>query len=142
VFAVFRPNVRIINTAKRAALSRLLLDSVLHTAPGEKLDDKLASMVLPEDFLSGELPPPSSDEDAWWDTPDLPNGILPISSFTSLSYRHSKNPFDEEDSADINLSSSPSSSDEELYSAAVMTPDPAPLVARKPPPPPPPLSSS
>lgn len=54
MFAIFRPNVRIIDTAKRAALSRLLLDSVLHTEPGEKLDSKLASMVLPEDFLSSE----------------------------------------------------------------------------------------
>ncbi|KAF5393181.1 hypothetical protein D9757_001344 [Collybiopsis confluens] len=135
VFAIFRPNIRIIDTIKRAALSRLLLNSVLHTAPGEKLDDKLASMVLPENFQSDELPPPSSDEHLWWDAPDLPNGIIPISSINLSSYHHSKNPFDDESPIDTPLSSSPSSSDEELYSAAVMTPDPPPAIARKPPPP-------
>ncbi|KAJ3775474.1 inositol polyphosphate phosphatase [Lentinula raphanica] len=140
VFAVFRPNVRLIDTEKRAVLARLLLDSVLHTEPGEKLDDKLAAMVLPDDFHSDHLPPPSSDEQAWWDTPDLPNGILPISILVSHPYHHSKNPFDDGSSLDASLSSSPSSSDEELYSAAVMTPDRSPAVVRKPPPPPP-LSS-
>ncbi|KAF9076927.1 inositol polyphosphate phosphatase [Rhodocollybia butyracea] len=134
VFAVFRPNIRIIDPVKKAALSRLLLSSVLHTAPGEKLDDKLASMVLPDNFYSTELPPPSTDENSWWDTPDLPNGVLPISLINSHSYRHTKNPFDEEDSIDTPLSTSPSSSDEELYSAAVMTPGPPPPTARKPPP--------
>ncbi|KAJ4465875.1 inositol polyphosphate phosphatase [Lentinula lateritia] len=137
VFAVFRPSIRIIDPVKRAALSRLLLDSVLHTEPGEKLDDKLASMVLPEDFHSNELPPPSSDEQTWWDTPDLPNGVLPILSFNSHLYRHSKNPFEEDSSVDSPLSSSPSSSDEELYSAAIMTPDRTTPVTRKHPSPPP-----
>ncbi|KAJ3993489.1 SacI homology domain-containing protein, partial [Lentinula boryana] len=136
VYAIFRPNIRIVDTAKRATLARLLLNSVLHTEPGEKLDDKLASMVLPEDFHSDELPPPSSDEHTWWDTLDLPNGILPISSFTSHPYHYSKNPFDGQSSVDTSVSSSPSSSDEELYSAAVMTPDRLPAVLRKPPPPP------
>ncbi|KAF8827001.1 hypothetical protein HHX47_DHR5000604 [Lentinula edodes] len=122
VFAVFRPSIRIIDPVKRAALSRLLLDSVLHTEPGEKLDDKLASMVLPEDFHSNE---------------HLPNGVLPILSFNSHLYRHSKNPFDEDGSVDSPLSSSPSSSDEELYSAAIMTPDrPTPVTRKHPSPPP------
>ncbi|KAJ4479331.1 inositol polyphosphate phosphatase [Lentinula aciculospora] len=137
VFAVFRPSIRIIDTTKRAALSRLLLDSVLHTEPGEKLDDKLASMVLPDDFQSNELPPPSSDEQMWWDTLDTPNGILPLSSFNYQWYHQSKNPFEDNSSIDTSLSSSPSSSDEELYYAAVMTPDHPPHVVRKPPPPPP-----
>ncbi|KIK67838.1 hypothetical protein GYMLUDRAFT_68857 [Collybiopsis luxurians FD-317 M1] len=137
VFAIFRPNVRIIDTVKRAALSRLLFDNVLHTAPGEKLDDKLATMTLPENFHWNELPPPSSDEDAWWNTPDLPNGIIPISSINLSSYRHSDNPFSENGSTETPSSSSPSSSDEELYSAAVMTPDAPPAIARNPPPSPP-----
>ena len=46
VFAIFRAEVRIIDTARRDALRRLLLESVKATGPGEKLDEKLASMAL------------------------------------------------------------------------------------------------
>jgi hypothetical protein len=50
VFALFHAEVRIIDNSKRAALSRLLLDSVLSIDAGEKLDEKLASMALPANF--------------------------------------------------------------------------------------------
>ena len=46
VFAIFRANVRIIDTAKRLALSQILLDNVISTGPGEKLDEKLASLRI------------------------------------------------------------------------------------------------
>jgi len=145
VFVIFRPNIRIIDQVKKATLSRLLLDTVIHTAPGEKLDDKLASMLLPDDFGMTELPPPSSDENSWWDTPDLPNGVLPLSMISSHWFGRTTSPFNEESSStNTSLSSSPSSSDEALYSAAVMTPGPPPIPAtvRKPPPPPPPPGRS
>jgi hypothetical protein len=45
--------VRITDAVKRAALSRLLFEGVTSKAPGEKLEEKLASLVLPEDFLGG-----------------------------------------------------------------------------------------
>jgi alkyl hydroperoxide reductase subunit AhpC len=45
--------VRITDAVKRAALSRLLLEGATSKAPGEKLEEKLASLVLPEDFLGG-----------------------------------------------------------------------------------------
>lgn len=75
--------MRIIDVAKRAALSRLLLENTLSATPGEKLDEKLASLVLPDDyseclcFISLDLreahilpvPPPSTDDDAWWNRP-------------------------------------------------------------------------
>lgn len=84
VFSLFRADVRIIDAVKRAALSRLLLESVVSTAPGEKLDEKLAAMTLPTDFVERTpfshlyipakgltfkltVPPPSTDEQAWWD---------------------------------------------------------------------------
>lgn len=51
VFSLFRADVRIIDTVKRAALSKLLHESVVSTAPGEKLDEKLAAMTLPVDFV-------------------------------------------------------------------------------------------
>lgn len=50
VFALFRAEVRIIDAVKRLALSRLLLESIVSTAPGEKLDEKLAALVFSPDF--------------------------------------------------------------------------------------------
>lgn len=52
VFALFRADVRIIDVVKRATLSRLLLESVVSTAPGEKLDEKLAALYVPADFVT------------------------------------------------------------------------------------------
>ena len=52
VFAIFRAGVRVIDTVKKNALQKLLLESVISTEPGVKLDEKLASMTLsdyPED---------------------------------------------------------------------------------------------
>ncbi len=46
VFALFRAEVRIVDHAKRAALQKLLLENVTTTAPGEKLDEKLASLAF------------------------------------------------------------------------------------------------
>ena len=46
VFALFRAEVRIIDHAKRAALQKLLLENVTSTAPGEKLDEKLAGLAF------------------------------------------------------------------------------------------------
>lgn len=58
MFAIFRAEVRIIDTARRDALRRLLLDSVKATAPGEKLDEKLASMSLVNDSEDRKAPFP------------------------------------------------------------------------------------
>ncbi|GLB34014.1 putative inositol polyphosphate phosphatase, catalytic domain homologues [Lyophyllum shimeji] len=139
VFALFRAEVRIIDPVKKLALSRLLLESIVSTAPGEKLDEKLAALVFPSDIT--ELPPPSSDEVAWWNGPDCPGGVLPLYEFQRSPTRRKANPFDSPD--DSPLSSSPTSSDEELYTDALSLPTPmAPVqAARKPPPPPPPHST-
>ncbi|KAK7470419.1 Inositol-1,4,5-trisphosphate 5-phosphatase 1 [Stygiomarasmius scandens] len=115
VFGIFRASVRIIDTVKRAALSKLLLDSVLSTAPGEKLDDKLASLVLPDDF-SGEYPPPSSDTSSWWSTPDNPDGLIALSEFDPSKHHRHTNPFDSPTDSPL------SSSDEELYTDALALP--------------------
>ena len=72
---------------KRSALSRLLLESVTSTAPGERLDEKLAALTFPVDvderrsFMQGTrsfarsekalVPPPSSDHEAWWGSPGM-----------------------------------------------------------------------
>ncbi|TFK43681.1 phosphatidylinositol phosphate phosphatase [Crucibulum laeve] len=136
VFGIFRAEVRIIDSLKRATLSRLLLESVVTTDAGEKLDEKLASLVLPAD--TGELPPPSSDETAWWNGPDRPDGAVPISELLKLDTAVRKgNPFDSPEDSPL---SSPSTSDEELYTHALTLQTPmAPVPAgRRPPPPPPP----
>ncbi|KAJ7648494.1 DNase I-like protein [Mycena rosella] len=136
VFGIFRVAVRIIDVAKRTALSQLLLRSVIATAPGEKLDDKLAALALPATFA--DLPPPSSDEAAWWEGPEYPNGAISMSELRNLK-PGATNPFDSPGESPL---SSSSSSDEELYTDALTLQTPiAPVkaaAARKPPPPPPP----
>ncbi|THH19918.1 hypothetical protein EW146_g1363 [Bondarzewia mesenterica] len=138
--------VHVIDTAKRAALSHLLLDNVTSTVPGQTLDEKLAELTF--SAVVGELPPPSSEDQAWWNTPDHPNGVVPVSDELMSSENGSTNPFDDV-SYDSPLSASPSSSDEELFNNALalqtpMIPLPsntttvAAAAARKPPPPPPP----
>ncbi|KZT72567.1 inositol polyphosphate phosphatase [Daedalea quercina L-15889] len=134
VFALFRAEVRIIDHARRDALSRLLLESVTTSAPGEKLDEKLAQMTFTDD--NDDLPAPSSDDVAWWDDPEHPNGIFVPNSPQRVSSK-STNPFDSPNNSP--LSSSPSSSEEELYNA-LQSPL-APEQARRRPPPPPPRST-
>ena len=46
-----KADVRIIDAVKKAALSRMLLESVISTTPGEKLDEKLSALALPADFV-------------------------------------------------------------------------------------------
>ncbi|PCH41458.1 inositol polyphosphate phosphatase [Wolfiporia cocos MD-104 SS10] len=137
VFAIFRTDVRAIDHVKRSALSRLLTESVTTTTPGEKLDEKLANLTFTSD--APDLPAPSSDDAAWWDVPEYPNGIFVPSSPQQVMPRNS-NPFDSP--TDSPLSSSPSSSEEELYHALQSPMAPVQAARRPPPPPPPPPSRS
>ncbi|KAI0082404.1 inositol polyphosphate phosphatase [Panus rudis PR-1116 ss-1] len=142
VFALFRSTIRIIDHAARAALSRMLFDNVTSTAPGEKLDEKLASLTFSNDLI--DLPKPSSEESAWWDKPEHPNGILSPHQVQELSSGgHPYNPFDSPEESP--LSSSPSSSEEELYQALTLqtplAPQPINPTGRRAPPPPPPRNS-
>ncbi|CCM05549.1 uncharacterized protein FIBRA_07776 [Fibroporia radiculosa] len=131
VFALFRAEVRIIDQAKRADLSRLLFESVTATAPGETLDEKLAKLSFSN--INSDLPTPSSDDAVWWDDPDYPNELF-VSK--NLKRFEGGNPFDSSDES--TLSSSPSSSEEELYQTLALQSPMAPVqAARRPPPPPP-----
>ena len=82
VFALFRTEVRIVDTVKRAALSRLLLETTLAAVPGDMLEEKIAALALPSDkddckasYLESAsslkcyvtVPAPSSDDLHWWD---------------------------------------------------------------------------
>lgn len=88
--------MRIIDHVKRAVLSRLLLQSVTSTAPGEKLDEKLATLTFTHDDLpdrerllypenvihnkfQSSVPPPSSESAAWWDHPGTEQFIRLVS---------------------------------------------------------------
>ncbi|THH26808.1 hypothetical protein EUX98_g7380 [Antrodiella citrinella] len=145
VFALFRASVRIIDHALRTMLAGVLFENVTSTAPGEKLDEKLANLAFSTNGRP-DLPPPSSDDAAWWDDADHPNGVVPPERMTDLRPQSTPyNPFDSP--IDSPLSSSPSSSEEELYQAlslqSPIVPEPAapaPQVTRRPPPPPPPRS--
>ncbi|KAF9651242.1 inositol polyphosphate phosphatase [Thelephora ganbajun] len=134
VFALFRTVVWIVDRPKRDALARLLLENVTSTPNDEKLDEKLAALTLHPS--THDLPPPSSEDNAWWDRPGHPNGVFVVTDAEEARYR-SANPFDSP--TDSPLSSSPSLSDEELYTAALQDPlTPAqvtiPTIVRKPPP--------
>ena len=75
------------------------------------------------------MPPPSTDDAAWWEDQAHPSGVVPLSEFPDLVNGNDKlpqqrkpkaNPF-ESDSEDESsaLSASPTSSDEELYTHAL-----------------------
>lgn len=49
VFALFRTEVRIIDTVKRAEISRLLLETTVSAVPGEILEEKITTLTLPSD---------------------------------------------------------------------------------------------
>lgn len=173
MFGLFKADICIIDVVKRAALSKLLLDNVSSTAPGQTLDEKLASLALHLDVNGNEqrmrtfhllsiiselslVPPPSTDDFAWWEGPAHPNGLVPLSEFHNHTAART-NPFDSDDdsspieSVDMSDSPSQSSSDEELYEHAVKAlqtpmapthPIPKQATFKKPPPPAPPPRST
>ncbi|KAG9317505.1 inositol polyphosphate phosphatase [Chiua virens] len=117
VFAFFRTKVRVIDTVKRAALSRLILETSLAATPGEVLEEKLAALALPSD--TDDLPAPSSDDFHWWDKLEVNKGSLVIAP--ALLDASPANPFDSPGDSPL---SSCASSDEELYSHAADLPIP------------------
>lgn len=82
MFGIFRADIHVVDTVKKAVLSQLLLESVVSTRPGENLDEKLSMIALPStidkrEFFCLKLSTlskcslvlaPSTDEKAWWDT--------------------------------------------------------------------------
>jgi len=163
--------VRIVNGAKRAALSRLLLESVLSTEPGEKLDTKLASLTLPANFADREdfhrrlFKANDPNHYTFSSVPEFRGyGMVGLSRLVFDRYAQElvlKNGRTDHPNGvvllatpqprrktnpfdspiDSPLSSSPSSSDEELYSRALSLPTPI-QPSRKLAPPPPPSRST
>jgi hypothetical protein len=84
-----------VDEAKKASIAKMLADNVVVTAPGEKLDEKLARLTFPIEASDDRacfatrpvqyltrclVPPPSSEENAWW---NKPGGHDPIGPFCS-----------------------------------------------------------
>jgi hypothetical protein len=83
VFALFKTVVWIVDRVKQDALARLLLENVTSTSGDEKLDEKLTALTLQSsmndcvfqlcillcNLTDCSVPPPSSEDNAWWDRP-------------------------------------------------------------------------
>lgn len=71
VYALFRSRIRTVDAARRAALRKELLQQLLKHSPHESLDAKLSRVSLNgRDFDRTRLPPPSTDQQAWWNGKD------------------------------------------------------------------------
>ncbi|GAA5845709.1 hypothetical protein JCM9279_006079 [Rhodotorula babjevae] len=70
VYALFRARIRKVDHAKRTALRKELLQELLSHTADETLDDKLARFAIGSSTGKKTLPPPSSDDQAWWNEPD------------------------------------------------------------------------
>ena len=91
VFALFKTVVGVVDGPKRDALARLLLENVTSISSDENPDERLAALTLHPsanncgclrstsefcDLRDYPVPPPSSEDNAWWDRP----GLYPFSS--------------------------------------------------------------
>ncbi|GAA5914549.1 hypothetical protein JCM8208_001200 [Rhodotorula glutinis] len=70
VYALFRARIRSVDHDKRAALRKQLLQELLSHPADETLDDKLARFAIGSSTGKKTLPPPSEDNQAWWNEPD------------------------------------------------------------------------
>lgn len=70
VYAIFRARIRTIDQAKRAALRKELLQDLLAHPPEDALENQLAQVNLNDSETPRRLPPPSDDQQAWWNGKD------------------------------------------------------------------------
>lgn len=69
VYALFRCRIRTVDSARRAALRKELLQQLLQHSSAESLDAKLSRVTVNgDDSARRRLPPPSTDQQAWWNT--------------------------------------------------------------------------
>ncbi|GAA5860538.1 hypothetical protein JCM3774_006201 [Rhodotorula dairenensis] len=67
VYALFRSRIRTVDSVKRAALRKELLQQLLQHSPAESLDAKLSRVTVNGRVAARErLPTPSTDQQAWW----------------------------------------------------------------------------
>ncbi|BGP37915.1 Inositol-1,4,5-trisphosphate 5-phosphatase 1 [Rhodotorula kratochvilovae] len=127
VYALFRARIRTVDQSKRAALRKQLLQELLAHPPEETLDDKLSRLTVGTAVGSSkELPPPSDDEQAWWNEPDgsfVPPKLPPRPGNPAVS-----NPF----APDFYLPSAPSTSSTPLTGQPASQRRAPPAVPQKP----------
>lgn len=71
MYALFRSRIRTVDAARRAALRKELLQQLLKHSPHESLDAKLSRVSINgRDSDRTRLPPPSTDQQAWWNGKD------------------------------------------------------------------------
>ncbi|BGP54025.1 Inositol-1,4,5-trisphosphate 5-phosphatase 1 [Rhodotorula sphaerocarpa] len=71
VYALFRSRIRQVDTARRAALRKQLLQQLLADTFSETLDLRLDRLsIRRQNKPRSSLPPPSDDQQAWWNEKD------------------------------------------------------------------------
>ncbi|KAK4053062.1 Inositol-1,4,5-trisphosphate 5-phosphatase 1 [Microbotryomycetes sp. JL201] len=91
VYALFRAKIRAVDIVKKTALRKELLADIVAHSPKEKLEDKL-SRLTSELAVSSDLPPPSDDQQAWWN--DADGSFKPLEPVTRPRNPAVTNPFD------------------------------------------------
>ncbi|KAM0755638.1 hypothetical protein T439DRAFT_8341 [Meredithblackwellia eburnea MCA 4105] len=93
VYAIFRAKIRRVDHLKRSVLRKSLLQEIITNSPEKGADgfEKLRQGF--SDALS-PLPPPSDDQQAWWNGPNNPDGTyLPDPSLVQTRNHDVSNPF-------------------------------------------------
>jgi hypothetical protein len=89
VYAILRAQIRSVNRAEKALIRKEILGEIVAHSPQRDLPSPLTRKRDSSAF--GNLPPPSSDEIAWWDSV---GGLVDLDSPKSTSNPSSTNPFD------------------------------------------------
>lgn len=128
VYALFRSRIRTVDSARRAALRKELLQQLLKHSPHESLDAKLSRVSINgRDSDRTRLPPPSTDQQAWWNGKD--GSFEPPPLPPRPRHRAVTNPFEPNFYADR---ASMASADSDRSSAASAPPRAAPAPPPKP----------
>ncbi|CUA69373.1 hypothetical protein RSOLAG22IIIB_03896 [Rhizoctonia solani] len=128
IYAVFHATARVIDITKKNALQEQLLQELIHTNPGQTLDQKLSKMGIKTGTARTPPPPPPPrlpERPSRHNTLGPREGILTVSrpppSRASVPSPQPKDPFDSDEHA-------ASSSEEELYRSSLMVPiEPTPV---------------
>ncbi|KAK4701408.1 synaptojanin, partial [Phenoliferia sp. Uapishka_3] len=94
VFATFRARIRKVDHQKKSALRKVLLQEIVASEPGDKNEEKLLRIRKGfADAAASQLPPPSDEQQAWWNVPDHPDGTVTRDALQEASLARSSDPF-------------------------------------------------
>ncbi|BGP30041.1 Inositol-1,4,5-trisphosphate 5-phosphatase 1 [Rhodotorula toruloides] len=99
VYAIFRARIRTVDQAKRAALRKELLQDLIANPPEDALEKQLSQIDLNGTKTPRRLPPPSDDQQAWWngkngsfeppEIPPKPRNLAVLNPFDPGFYKSS-----------------------------------------------------